>query len=988
MRIFIFCILLIIPFQKSVSQIIEAKKITTLDGLPSNKIRSLFTDANQTLWIGTENGIAALKYGVIQEYLVHDSIPFLNCWAITQDANNALWFGSYGNGLVKYKDGKWEVLTIKNGLPSNNIRRLFLYKKKIYIGTDIGLSVIDVNSLKIKNYSYHEWDGEFPHISDFFVDKQELYFTTFHYGVYHFKEGQRASIIKVNSSENIFSVHSFHDSILVSQNNGITKIKTDDLLHGLYYPPKIKSSNFSAFEITNSGNLYGVAWGMYNESGGLFLVNGNKVTRLNKNYGIPSTDLTAISIDRKKNLLYVGSLKDGVYSIDLNHTFITHPSEKVTGILAKKNGVWTLHEHSLDIDFNSHHKRKITAADFIRFRNERGSQVKKQNPNDLYSIRTNSFFLDNETEPNELKLYQIRSSSNGAWVNSNVGVFEINSTGELISYYSSHNFVFNVTKENNIIEAIPYGGVRTTKDLKIDKSFLLDFPNTPDNVLDIASYDSVIFLGSIFTGVYTYQNGRFTSLLKDSILQQHKIRKLFKASKNELWVVTDFGVISQLNIRDKIELLHVISREEIIGSSIIDIAKYKDYALFITDDGLNIYDNLGNTRLIDEEQGLNHNLTCLSVNGSTAFVGTDKGWYSINLESLLKNDTTSTNTYISSLKVNNTVIEYKPTSKALKLPYNQNTVQLFFNTTGYWFPKKLSYQYRLKETQPWSTTFHNSSIVLPYLNNGKYTIQLKVIDANTGQSKVFTLMKLEVALAFYQRWWFYTLSAFLLVVIGLVLNRNRIKKVRYEEKFKAEVQQQLDASKMEALLSQMNPHFIFNAINSIQSFILGNNKEEAMQYLNDFSVLIRQTLNNSNSLEISLDDEIQYLKNYIKIENLRFSNQIECTWNIEEGLELQDYSIPSMILQPFIENVFEHAFVNGSLNQQLTINIYLVENYLTVEIQDNGIGFIPNHKESKPHGLSITKKRLSISNSDMPHLMKVTSNKNTGTTICIQFYMK
>ena len=191
---------------------------------------------------------------------------------------------------------------------------------------------------------------------------------------------------------------------------------------------------------------------------------------------------------------------------------------------------------------------------------------------------------------------------------------------------------------------------------------------------------------------------------------------------------------------------------------------------------------------------------------------------------------------------------------------------------------------------------------------------------------------------------------------------------------------------MEALQSQMNPHFIFNAMNSIQNYIIDNNTDDALMYMGEFSKIIRQTLNNSSAQRIALSDEIEYLQSYITLENMRFKNQVAFELIIDENLDLFETEIPPMLIQPFVENVFVHAFDSRSLNPKLTISFRQQDSYLFCEIIDNGKG-VQSGNANKLHtskGIDLAKERIALFQSDNSNPIVISSSQNEGTTVILK----
>ena len=202
----------------------------------------------------------------------------------------------------------------------------------------------------------------------------------------------------------------------------------------------------------------------------------------------------------------------------------------------------------------------------------------------------------------------------------------------------------------------------------------------------------------------------------------------------------------------------------------------------------------------------------------------------------------------------------------------------------------------------------------------------------------------------------------LLAVLGAVAVilylRNRQNKLKSEKEI-------LDLEQ-EMLRSQMNPHFLFNSLNSIKLYIINNEKDKAVFYLNKFSKLIRKILNASREKHLSLQDELETMELYINIENIRFSNKIDFHLEIEEGIKPSRINIPSMILQPFLENSIWHGLSSKEEDRKLYLRVKKKgNNHLEIEIEDNGVGRLKSEEirtgktlNKKSIGINLTEKRL------------------------------
>ena len=195
------------------------------------------------------------------------------------------------------------------------------------------------------------------------------------------------------------------------------------------------------------------------------------------------------------------------------------------------------------------------------------------------------------------------------------------------------------------------------------------------------------------------------------------------------------------------------------------------------------------------------------------------------------------------------------------------------------------------------------------------------------------------------------------------------KQIRIEERLKAEFDKKLSNVEMTALRSQMNPHFIFNCLNSIDYYILKNETETASDYLNRFSRLIRLILQNSRSNYVNLKDEIEALRLYIEMESLRFHNRFQYEIIVQKSLQLSDLEIPPMLLQPYIENAIWHGLLHKKEQGLLRLELEILDQLLICKIIDNGVGRMAakafrskTATKQKPMGMRITEDRIALIN--------------------------
>jgi len=217
------------------------------------------------------------------------------------------------------------------------------------------------------------------------------------------------------------------------------------------------------------------------------------------------------------------------------------------------------------------------------------------------------------------------------------------------------------------------------------------------------------------------------------------------------------------------------------------------------------------------------------------------------------------------------------------------------------------------------------------------------------------------------------------------------------ETAKIQYDKELAELKVSTLRNQMNPHFIFNSLNSIKRYIIDNDKKEAVFYLNKFSKLIRKILASTIETESSLQEELEILELYMSIENTRLDNTVDFSLSVDESLNLTLIKVPPLITQPFIENAIWHGLALKKGNRKLTVQVLKVnENQVQIDITDNGIGRVKSReiKEKKIHkrtsvGIKLTEERLQHfaknckSKSNIIFTDLYTQNKPTGTRVSI-----
>ncbi|MBI3233536.1 MAG: histidine kinase, partial [Bacteroidetes bacterium] len=279
----------------------------------------------------------------------------------------------------------------------------------------------------------------------------------------------------------------------------------------------------------------------------------------------------------------------------------------------------------------------------------------------------------------------------------------------------------------------------------------------------------------------------------------------------------------------------------------------------------------------------------------------------------------------------------------LVLKYNQNNIRIAIDGLSYSSRGHFNYKYRMigLDSNWIETNSRNNFARFSSLPPGSYTFEVAAVNENGLASKP-AMLHFSINKPFWFQWWF---IASVLLVVGITvlwIYTVRLNSVKNKAKVlldKTLLEQNLRASELTALKAQMNPHFIFNALNSIQEFILLNDKQTAQKYLGKFSDLMRLYLDMSQHQTISLDDEIKTLKLYLELESIRFEDSFTYHLHIGKNILGEDKKIPPMIIQPYIENALKHGLLHKKNNRELRVSFELQnEQTLLCVVEDNGIG--------------------------------------------------
>ncbi|HLP53528.1 MAG TPA: histidine kinase [Fluviicola sp.] len=376
--------------------------------------------------------------------------------------------------------------------------------------------------------------------------------------------------------------------------------------------------------------------------------------------------------------------------------------------------------------------------------------------------------------------------------------------------------------------------------------------------------------------------------------------------------------------------------------------------------GLNRIKKHSNGRLEVTQMTIAHGLPSNEVNaiyayGDTIWIATKKGIVTAPADYL------NNNIVLGQLKLELIETDRESFSrfrKRLTIGANREYIKVILRTTNFRTGTNRLIRYRYESDGKWLTT-STGELLLSKPNGGDYSLEVSYRNENGVWSPPEVIARFSVLQPFYATWYFILTMVMLGLFLILVAFRLRIRQV----KRKHALQKTINELEHKALRAQMNPHFIFNSLNSIQSFLIYEENEKAERFLLKFAHLIRQTLNNSREPYISIESEIETLKSYLELEQMRFKEKFEveltCLLNSQE----MTYGVPPMLIQPFVENAVLHGFKSLDSGGKITVVFESIKDQqLYCIVKDNGIGRKASLKlqqsTHKSYGTKITEERL------------------------------
>jgi len=479
-----------------------------------------------------------------------------------------------------------------------------------------------------------------------------------------------------------------------------------------------------------------------------------------------------------------------------------------------------------------------------------------------------------------------------------------------------------------------------------------------------------IWIGTIGHGLFKYS--KKTKIV--SHLDQKKgidcanIRSVFEDEKS-FWIGTDCGAFV-LNKKNGVSS-HFTESNGLPNNVVYAILKDRSGSYWLsTNNGITHYNPIKKSfktyTASDGLQSNEFNTNCaLADSAGLLYFGGVKGISYFNPADIV------TNSFVPPVKI--TAIEVMdevfkdsiatPYLKSIKLPYDQNFISIEFSAFNLSNSEKNTYQYKLEGIQEnWVKAGYQHVAKYTNLPPGNYVFSVRGANDDGIENPLETNLEIHINPPYWQTWWFRSLISLAIAGVIYIAFRNRAARIREEERQKAEIQRIRSEAEMLSLRAQISPQIIYNSLNSVDAYILINKRKDASNFLQIFSRMMRKMLENSKYELISIEDDLETLRLFTRLEEERYGNLFVTEFDVDPALIENRNQIPPLLLQSFIENAIEHGLRNPKSEKGfLMISLKADKKKLLVEISDNGNGFRFNDGKTGFHksmGMDETVKRI------------------------------
>lgn len=892
------------------------------------------------------------------KYTEENGLPTNHIYQVEQDAAGFIWFAT-NSGVVKFDGNKFKTFTTQEGLPTNDIWRIEATRdgKIWFFAKSKNLGYI----IKDKVYSFPIEGGEAVQPSNWGIANSNVYFTS--------KSSTNARVYRLNGKIWQAAHSTDYNSRLNSNSDFLIFLMDGKKIHSLNNECKlIDNQGFKLFSFKKVGpsNLEEMHYTkipskqVYFERDSIYCLV-NKIGVMIYNLNDSTLRINALFKDGSKSPVtiplpeiqecgnfYQISSGNEWYLVDkyLNlidqisfntETYPVHIFKDNFGnfwIADHENGVRT-HSNALSSQKKYFNKKKIQAL-FIE------NEIVFLNVlNEGWYYRTLDMVNFELLIPTIGKAYDMGFHeatetfyfTSGAYLYFGKNLNNIQSI-EKHGFVHSGKITFEYAGAKCIIET-PNGftGANVFGIFKLDHNFKLLNPEYRPNdprfirgINAISQFGNRVFLGG--DGLYELINDSVAVIKHKHSIVQAPIKTMF-VHHNLLFIGTDgFGAYTY----DSLNNIKFIKGTE--GLSVNKIVSYKNLIWMATWKGLRYFktnrsgeEYMLKGSVFDEDGLLSNRVNSMAVLDEELYLAFDNGLSVFKYSPELYKRPFKT--YLADAS------NYNEITNTISASYG-DAVSLSFGVLAFPSQKYVKYYYKTNKDNSFTQT-DNPSITFAEIEPGNYTVSFVAFDqhGNYGKSEVY----LQILPAWYQTWWIKVIVGILLLVIiisiTLFIRRNKEKKIEKDLLLK----KALAELELKALRSQMNPHFVFNSLNAIQYFIVKNKRELSEEYLAKFSQLVRLFFEYSKYEQLSIAKEVDLLERYLEIEKIRFEDKLEYSITVDDRIDTDEMAVPSMILQPIVENAVNHGIFHKLGNGKVELRFDFVdESTIKVSVSDDGVG--------------------------------------------------
>ncbi|MCW3071336.1 MAG: signal transduction histidine kinase, LytS [Bacteroidetes bacterium] len=518
----------------------------------------------------------------------------------------------------------------------------------------------------------------------------------------------------------------------------------------------------------------------------------------------------------------------------------------------------------------------------------------------------------------------------------------------------SSMFIYNLAedKDKKLI------GVRFSELVYFANDTIFSDMALPSRGRDIATDGAGRVYVATNKGLYIRENGHLTMVPDMRV----RINKLKCGPHSRVWVCSDGkGLIEMDGMR---AVKRYTTADGLASDICYDVAFEGRHAWIATNKGLCCLntDRPGQIFTYKKQNGLlNNEIFKVCVKDNEIYISTQKGLCIADLSTL------HPNLHAPRIYLTDVLSGNQSALKNSSFSYDQNNFEFVAEGISFQNPQGISYEYRLNGYDTAWKVNTTGSMTYNNLDDGSYTFEVKSVNADGVKSTETAAYSFVIQKPFWERVWFILLlvlafAGFVYLIVSL-----RVSSVKKREARKSYFNRLMAEYHMSALRAQMNPHFIFNAINSIQHYILSNEKQYAYDYLTKFSILIRQVLANSQHNITTLEKELEMLELYIGLEQRRFKSRFDYEICYPGELNPDEIKIPVMLVQPFVENAIWHGIMNlpEEKKGRLSVTVECEKDVLKISVEDNGVGRkraagLKTDNGHAPVGMLLSQERLEI----------------------------